>query len=53
MAATPKDKQRIELDYKVDREIYNGFVKMCSGKGYSPNVVVERMMKKYSETGQF
>mgnify|MGYP001578371163 CR=1 FL=1 len=53
MAATPKDKQKIELDYRVDREIYNGFIKSCSSKGFAPNVVVERMMKRYTETGQF
>ena len=52
MAATPKGAQKIRLDYNVDREIYNQFVKACSQKGYAPQVVIERMMKQYTETGQ-
>ncbi|MEK6959828.1 MAG: hypothetical protein AABX47_01525 [Nanoarchaeota archaeon] len=52
MAATPKDQQKIQLDYRIDRDAYNQFVKACSAKGYAPQVVVERLMKKYIETGQ-
>ena len=52
MAATPKATKKFKLDYNVDREIYDSFVKSCSHKGYTPNVVVERLMKKFIETGQ-
>jgi len=51
MAATPKGPQMINLDYKVDRKIYDDFVRQCSHKGMSPKVVVERMMAKYAESG--
>ena len=52
MAATPKGPQKIRLDYNVDKDIYNLFVKQCSAKGYAPQIVIERLMKKYTETGQ-
>lgn len=49
MAATPKGAQKIRLDYNVDREIYNQFVRACTTKGYAPQVIIERMMKSYTE----
>lgn len=52
MAATPKKQQKVRLDYNIDKQAYDDFVKACSRKGYAPNVVVERLMKKYTETGQ-
>jgi hypothetical protein len=52
MAATPKGPQRMKLDWMIDRQTYDVFVKQCGQKGYAPQVIVERMMKKYIETGQ-
>ena len=52
MAATPKKPQKVKLDYNVDKQIYDEFIRMCSKKGFAPNVIVERLMKKYTETGQ-
>ena len=52
MAAYPKGPQKMRLDYNVDRETYDIFVKECSQKGYAPQIIVERLMKKFSETGQ-
>lgn len=52
MAATPKGPQKIRLDYNVDRDSYNLFVKACSAKGYAPQVVIEKLMKRYADTGQ-
>ena len=52
MAATPKAAKKMRLDYNVDRGIYDDFVKACSRKGYAPNVVIERLMKRYIDTGQ-
>lgn len=51
MAATPKGPQKIQLNWNVDRETYNTFVKACSAKGFAPQVIVEKMMKKYIEGG--
>lgn len=53
MAATPKGPQKARLDFNVDRQTYDSFMKMCSQQGYSSNVVIERMMKKFVETGSF
>lgn len=52
MAATPKGPQKMKLDYYVDRQAYDGFVKACSQRGYAPQVVLEKLMAKYSQTGQ-
>ena len=52
MAATPKKPQKVRLDYNIDKSTYDEFVKTCSKKGYAPNIIVERIMKKYNETGQ-
>lgn len=52
MASTPKGPQKIRLDYNIDKETYNNFVRACSSKGYAPQIVIERIMKRYIETGQ-
>ncbi|MBT7902300.1 hypothetical protein HN587_00415 [Candidatus Woesearchaeota archaeon] len=52
MAATPKKAQKVKLDYNIDKKIYDDFVRNSSKKGYAPNVLVERLIKKFNETGQ-
>jgi hypothetical protein len=52
MAASLKLPQKARTDYSVDKQVYDDFMKACSKKGFAPNVIVERMMKKYTETGQ-
>jgi hypothetical protein len=52
MAATPKQQQKVRLDYNIDKQIYDDFVRACVKKGFAPNVVAERLIKKYNETGQ-
>jgi len=51
MAATPKGPQKFRIDYNVDKAIYDDFVRMCSKKGFTANVICERLMKKYVEQG--
>ena len=52
MAATPKKPQKVKIDYNIDKDIYDTFVKICSSKGYAPGVIVERLMKRCNDTGQ-
>jgi hypothetical protein len=52
MAATPPNPQKMRLDYNIDRKTYDDFAKNCSRKGFAPQVIVERLMKKFNETGQ-
>lgn len=52
MASTPPGAQKMKLDYVVDRKIYDEFVKACSRKGFAPQVIVEKMMAKFNQTGQ-
>jgi hypothetical protein len=52
MAATPKGPQKVKIDFNIDKPTYDLFIRLCSKNGYQPAVVIERMMKKYNETGQ-
>ena len=52
MAATPKAPQKIKLDYYIDKYIYDDFVRAVAKKGYAPNIVLEKLMKKFGENGQ-
>ena len=51
MAAKPKDAKKIKIDYNIAKEVYDDFVRMTSKKGFVPTVVIERLMKKYVESG--
>jgi hypothetical protein len=52
MAGTAKAPQVVKLDVNIDKEIYDNFIRACSSKGFAPRIVLERLMKKYNETGQ-
>lgn len=51
MASTPKGPQKMKLDYNIDRQIYDEFIKACSHKGFAPQIIVEKLMKKFTDTG--
>lgn len=51
MAATPPDPQKRRLECNINRSAYDDFMKICSKKGYAPQVIIEQMMKKYIQTG--
>ncbi len=52
MASTPPGARKQKIDFTVDQGVYAAFMKKCSNMGMAPQVVIERCMKKYSETGQ-
>jgi len=52
MAATPPNPQKMRVDYNIDRKTYDEFAKACSRKGYAQQVVVEKFMAKFIQTGQ-
>lgn len=52
MAATPPGPQKMRIDYNIDRKTYDDFAKACSRKGFAPQIVVEKLMRKFTETGQ-
>jgi hypothetical protein len=52
MAASLKLPTKVKTDFNVDKQTHDNFVKACQHKGYAPNIIVERLMKKYTETGQ-
>ena len=51
MAATPPGPQKRRIEYDIARDIYDQFAKSCSHKGYAPQVVIEKMMTKFIQTG--
>lgn len=52
MAASLKKQQKFEIKYAIDKQVYDEFVKMCSKKGFAPQIIVEQFMKKYNQSGQ-
>ena len=52
MAATPKGPQKMKLDFNVDRATYDQFIRMCAQRGYAPQIVIEKLMTKFVQTGQ-
>ena len=52
MASTPPGAQKMKIDYTIDRKIYDDFAKACSRKGFAPQVIVEKLMAKFNQTGQ-
>ncbi len=52
MASTPPGPQKMRIDYNIDRKTYDDFAKACSRKGFAPQVVVEKLMKKFTDSGQ-
>lgn len=52
MASTPPGAKKRKMEYMVDQNTFDAFVKACSHKGYAPQVLIEQFMKKYIQTGQ-
>ncbi|MEX2017426.1 MAG: hypothetical protein WD876_03050 [Candidatus Pacearchaeota archaeon] len=52
MAATPPDPKKRKLDYSISQAVYDEFVKLCSRKGFAPQVILEKAMQKFIQTGQ-
>jgi hypothetical protein len=52
MASYPPGPQKAKLDYNIDRKTYDEFVKLCSRKGFAPQVILEQAMRKFVQTGQ-
>ncbi len=47
MAATPPGARKRKLDFMVDQVTFDNFMKMCSLKGFAPQVELEILMKRY------
>ena len=52
MAATAPNPKKRKMDYNVDQNTFDEFVKACSRKGFAPQVILEQAMRKFSQTGQ-
>ncbi|MEK6918678.1 MAG: hypothetical protein AABW73_01435 [Nanoarchaeota archaeon] len=52
MASYPPGAKKQKLDYTVDKAVYDSFMKKSSNMGFAPQVIIEKFMKKFSETGQ-
>ena len=50
MAAKPKAAQKVTIKYDIGKEIYDDFSRMTSKKGFAPQVIVEKLMKKYVDS---
>lgn len=52
MAATAPGPRKRKMEYMIDQDTFDAFNKACSRKGFAPQVVLEKAMRKFSETGQ-
>lgn len=52
MAATPPGDRKRKLDYNIDQNVYDEFAKNCSRKGFAPQIILEKLMAKFNQTGQ-
>lgn len=52
MASYPPGPQKMKIDYNIDRKIYDDFAKACSRKGFAPQVVIEKLIAKFVQSGQ-
>ena len=52
MASYSPGAQKAKIDYVIDRKIYDEFVRVCSRKGFAPQVILEKAMQKFTQTGQ-
>lgn len=52
MAATPPGAKKRKLDFNVDQNTFDEFMKACSRKGFAPQVVLEQAMRKFTQSGQ-
>ncbi len=52
MAATPPGAKKRKLDFMVDQNAFDDFMKACSRKGFAPQVVLEQAMRKFALNGQ-
>ena len=49
MAATPPKAKKRRMEYNIDQDVYDNFVKACSRKGLAPQVLIEQFMKNYNQ----
>ena len=52
MASYPPGPQKQKIDYNIDRKVYDDFAKACSRKGFAMQIVVQKLMEKFNQTGQ-
>ena len=52
MAATPPSAKKRKLDFMVDQNAFDDFMKACSRKGFAPQVILEQAMRKFTQNGQ-
>ena len=46
MATPPKGFSKTKVDLNIDSETYKAFAHMCTRKGVTPSIMVERYMKE-------
>ncbi|HME86837.1 MAG TPA: hypothetical protein VKE88_00295 [Candidatus Nanoarchaeia archaeon] len=53
MAGANKAPQVAKLEVNIDKDTYDTFVRACTQKGFATRTIVERLIKKFNETGIF
>ncbi len=52
MASSPPGAKKRKMDYMIDQNTFDEFMKACSRKGFAPQIILEQAMKKFIQNGQ-
>ncbi|MBI2449084.1 hypothetical protein HYV49_02185 [Candidatus Pacearchaeota archaeon] len=48
----PPGAKKRKMDYMIDQHTFDEFMKVCSRKGFAPQVIIEQAMRKFIQTSQ-
>ncbi len=48
----PPGAKKRKMDYMIDQNTFDEFTKVCSRKGFAPQIILEQAMKKFVQNGQ-
>ncbi|HTY43697.1 MAG TPA: hypothetical protein VMC80_00435 [Patescibacteria group bacterium] len=51
MGTYPPEAKKREMKASIDQKVYDDFIKLVSRKGFAPQVIIQRMMEKFIQTG--
>ncbi|MBS3085603.1 hypothetical protein J4225_02865 [Candidatus Pacearchaeota archaeon] len=48
----PPGAKKRKIEYMMDQAVCDEFMRVCSRKGFAPQVILEQAMKKFIQNGQ-
>lgn len=51
MGTYPPEAKKREMKANIDQKVYDDFAKLCSRKGFAMQVIIQKMMEKFLQSG--